>query len=220
MYVLAPSILAADFGCLREEITAVTEAGAEYIHLDVMDGAFVPSISMGMPVIQSVRKTTDKFLDVHLMIEEPGRYIEDFVSCGADGITVHVEACKHLDRTIMQIREAGLRAGVALNPATPLNSLECILDKIDMILLMSVNPGFGGQQYIESTTGKIKNLREQLSAAGNPADIQVDGGISAENARMVLEAGANILVAGSAVFKGNKRSNVEDFLEVFETCIH
>lgn len=215
-YILAPSILGADFTRLGEEIKTVAEAGAEYIHLDVMDGAFVPSISFGMPVIQAMRKTTDKIFDVHMMVEEPGRYIADMKNAGADLICVHEEACCHLDRTLHQIKEAGLKAGVALNPATPVETLEYVLPLADMALIMSVNPGFGGQKFIPYATEKVRKLRAMAEARGLLLDIQVDGGVTLDNARELLEAGANILVAGSAVFKNDAAANVAGFLKIFK----
>ena len=215
-YILAPSVLGADFTRLGEEVKTVAEAGAEYIHLDVMDGAFVPSISFGMPVIQSLRKVTDKVFDVHMMVEEPGRYIMDMKQAGADLICVHAEACCHLDRTIHQIKEAGLKAGAALNPATPVEVLEYVLPVTDMVLVMSVNPGFGGQKFIPYAVEKVKKLRKMIDEKGLAVDIQVDGGVTLDNARTLLEAGANILVAGSAVFKNDAASNVAGFLEIFK----
>lgn len=216
MYILAPSVLAADFGRLGEDVKKAVEGGAEYIHLDVMDGAFVPSISFGMPVIASLRGYTDKIFDVHMMVEEPGRYIDDIKKAGADLITVHQEACVHLDRVISQIKGAGLKAGVALNPATPVSTLDCVLDQVDMVLVMSVNPGFGGQKFIPYTLEKVRALRKRLDGLGLKTDIQVDGGVNRETIRPLIEAGANVLVAGSAVFNGDIKGNVEGFMKIFK----
>ena len=215
-YKVAPSVLAADFAELGSQLRAVSEAGEEWIHLDVMDGAFVPSISFGMPVIKSIRRVTDRVFDVHMMVEEPGRYVEDVKKAGADVITVHAEACKHLDRVISQIKEAGCRAGVALNPATPVSVLEHILDQVDMVLIMTVNPGFGGQKFIPYTIEKVKAVRRLCDERGLTTDIQVDGGISAANVREVLEAGANIFVAGSAVFGTDPAARTREMVEIFK----
>ena len=210
MNILSPSILAADFTQLGEEIRRADEAGAQYIHYDVMDGMFVPSITFGMPVLSSIRKITDKILDVHLMIENPERYVDEFADCGADIITVHAESCRHLDRVISQIHQKGIKAGVALNPATSLSVLDYILDKVDMVLIMTVNPGFGGQKFIESSYDKIRELKKRITEKKLQTDIQVDGGINTETLPGVLEAGANIIVAGSAVFKGDIQKNVQE----------
>ena len=215
MLILSPSILSADFAKLGEDVARAANAGSEYIHIDVMDGSFVPSISFGMPVMKSIRSMTDCVFDVHLMIDEPGRYLEDFKAAGADLITVHAEACKHLDRTVTAIKEMGLKAGVALNPATPLSALDYVLEKLDMVLIMSVNPGFGGQSFIPYSLDKIRALKKIIDEKGLSIDIQVDGGVKLANAEEIMDAGANILVAGTAVFGGDAAANVKAFKEIF-----
>ena len=216
MYILAPSVLAADFGKLGEAVQETEKGGARYIHLDVMDGAFVPSISFGMPVLSSLRGYTKQVFDVHMMVEDPGRYIEDIKKAGADLITVHQEACIHLDRVINQIKAAGCKAGVALNPATPISTLECVLDQVDLILIMTVNPGFGGQKFIPYTIEKVRALRGLLQERGLDTDIEVDGGVTPDNVRALMDAGANVFVAGSAVFKNDIGENVKRFMDIFK----
>lgn len=198
--MIAPSILSADFSRLGEEIAAIEKGGADWVHVDVMDGHFVPNITIGPPVVASIRKITNLPLDVHLMIEEPDKYIEQFTAAGADIITVHVEACTHLHRTIQYIKDKGRKAGISLNPATPLSVLDDILSEADMVLLMTVNPGFGGQKFIPRVLPKIKRLRDFMVEKGIERDIEIDGGINTDTIAKVAEAGGNIFVAGNAVF--------------------
>lgn len=210
--IIAPSILSADFTRLGEQVEAAVSSGARYIHVDVMDGHFVPNITIGPLVVAALRPLATQLnavLDVHLMIQHPDRYIADFAQAGADIITVHVEACPHLHRTVQAIHEHGVKAGVTLNPATPLVTLEEILPDVELVLIMSVNPGFGGQSYIPGSTAKIRRLRQMLDAIGSTADLEVDGGIKPHNAADIVAAGANVLVAGSAIFN-DKRSVAEN----------
>ena len=208
MMMLAPSILAADFAKLGAQVVQIDKAGAQQIHIDVMDGVFVPSISFGFPIIRSIRKLTDKFFDVHLMVTEPERYIQDFVNCGADSITVHAEACEDLERTIERIKDAGVKVGVSIKPATPVNDISHMLEDVDMVLVMTVQPGFGGQKYMDECTEKIQELRELIDKENLNVDIEVDGGINEGTIETVMKAGANIFVAGSWVFGGDIVQNV------------
>lgn len=215
MLILAPSILAADFTILGEQMKQVDEAGGDYFHVDVMDGNFVPNISFGLPVLKSIRKITRKPMDVHLMIERPERYIKEFYEAGADSITVHFEACEPLEETLEAIHKLGMRAGISIKPGTDVNVLRPFLNKAEMFLIMTVEPGFGGQTYMEHCTDKIRDLRKMLCENGLDRDIQVDGGITKENIRVVLDAGANVIVMGSSVFKNDIKENVTFFKNVF-----
>lgn len=213
MNILSSSILAADFARLGEEIQLTDKAGAQYIHIDVMDGEFVPSISFGMPVIKSIRKVTDKVFDVHLMIAEPERYIEDFAKVGADIITVHLETLKYPEKVFEAIRKAGCKVGLSINPETSIHALEPYMDMVDMVLIMTVRPGFGGQKYLDYCTEKIKRVRYMVEKRNLSVDIEVDGGINRENISTVLDAGANVIVMGSAIFNGDVEENTRFFIQ-------
>lgn len=216
MMILAPSILAADFKELGKEIRTIEENGAQYLHFDVMDGMFVPSISFGVPVLESIRPATSLVCDAHLMVTEPIRYVETFAKAGADLITVHLEACEDIDATIEKIRACGCKVGVSICPDTPVISVKNLLEKVDMILIMSVHPGFGGQAFIPESLEKIRQLKAMIDAADLSVDIQVDGGIYTHNVEQVIEAGANIIVAGSAIFKGDTANNTKEMLEILK----
>ena len=211
MIKLAPSILSADFAKLLEDVKKVEKAGCEYLHIDVMDGHFVPNITLGPGIVKSLRKDVNMVFDTHLMIENPDNYIKDFVDAGSDLIVVHVEACRHLHRTIQNIKSYNVKAGVALNPATPIETIKHVLQDVDMVLIMTVNPGFGGQSFIESTIEKIKELKQLIDEKNLKVDIQVDGGIKPSDIYQVVEAGANIIVAGSAIFNSE---NIEETVKL------
>lgn len=208
MNILSPSILAADCWQLGQQIEQAQQAGARYLHIDVMDGIFVPSISFGMPVITSLRKRTDIFFDVHIMIQEPERYAAQFVSCGADMVTFHLEATEHVQETIDAIRQAGAKVGISIKPGTPVQAAFPWLEQVDMVLVMTVEPGFGGQKYMDACTEKIRRVREAITERGLSVDVEIDGGVTLDNISVPLEAGANVIVAGSAVFKGDVEANV------------
>lgn len=216
MNILSPSILSADCARLGEQIHLTEEAGAKYLHIDIMDGAFVPSLSYGLCVVESLRKATKLFFDVHLMVVNPIRYVEHFAEAGADLLTVHLEACEDVAATLDAIHANGMKTGLALKPQTAISELEPYLDKTDMILVMAVNPGFGGQKYIENTTERIREARLLVEKSGLPIDIEVDGGINGKNVRSVMEAGANVIVSGSAIFNGDITENTRALMKVLE----
>lgn len=216
-YVLSPSILAADFKVLGQEMKKTEENGAAYIHFDVMDGMFVPSISFGMPVLASIHDATEQFMDVHLMVQEPIRYVEAFQKAGADCVTVHLEACEDVKTTLDKIHACGMKAGLAVNPETDVKELVPYLEDVEMILIMSVYPGFGGQKFIPESLNKIREVRAMLNEKNLETDIQADGGIYVENVREVLDAGANVIVAGSAVFRGDAGENTAKFMEILKS---
>ena len=216
MNYLAPSSLSADFCKLGEQIQEIERAGAQYVHIDVMDGVFVPSISFGMPIVSSIRPRTGLFLDVHMMVTKPERYVEEFIKCGADSITIHVEACDCIEETLKRIKEQGVQCGVALNPETPVAEIVPYIDLVDMILVMTVHPGFGGQKYIPECTDKIKEVRRLISERNLDVNLEIDGGVNIDNLKMNLDAGANVIVAGSAVFKNDISANTKAFLEIMK----
>ncbi len=219
MIHLAPSILAADFANLEKEIKRVQEVGVEYIHVDVMDGQFVPNITIGIPVVKALRQHITGIMDVHLMVEEPDRFLKDFKEAGADIITVHLEATKHIHRTIQCIHDLGIKAGVAINPGTPVSALEAIIDDVDLVLIMSVNPGFGGQKFIPYSLDKLRQVKAYLEKRERDILVEVDGGATLDNVRELVEAGANLIVAGSSVYNGEQTTqNAKRFLEFFKGC--
>ena len=216
MNILAPSILSADFCELGNDIDKVKKGGAQYLHIDVMDGMFVPSISFGMPVFACVKNRSDLFMDVHMMVEKPERYVDEFIKIGADSVTIHVEACDCVAETLKNIRDKGVKAGIAVNPETPIDQIFDYMDLVDMVLIMTVHPGFGGQKYISECTEKIVAMRKLIDDKYPNVDLEIDGGVCLENLKMNVEAGANVIVAGSAIFKGDIEANTKEFLEIMK----
>ena len=216
-YILAPSILSADFKVLGEQMKLTEDNGAKYLHFDVMDGMFVPSISFGMPVLKSIHNATDQVMDAHLMVQEPIRYVEAFKEAGADIVTIHLEACEDVNATIAKIRECGMKVGLSINPETDVKEVVPYLEEVDMILVMCVHPGFGGQKFIPESLDKIRAIRVMLNEKNLETDIQADGGVYVENVREVLDAGANVIVAGSAVFRGDAGENTAKFMEILKS---
>lgn len=216
MNYLAPSILSADFCQLGKQIEEIGEGGAQYVHIDVMDGVFVPSISFGMPIVSSIRPRTKMFLDVHMMVTKPERYVEEFVKCGADNVTIHVEACDCVEETLKKIKDLGAKASIALNPETPVSAIVPYLEFVDMVLVMTVHPGFGGQKYIAECTDKIREVRQLIEERKLDVNLEIDGGVNLDNLSMNLEAGANVIVAGSAVFKGDIKEKTRQFLDLMQ----